>query len=274
MDVFCLAKKLYESILVLIKKAENIERRNGGQAMPDIRDIKNDLIKDKEIAQQMIKEIKESVELNPGERRKLEEQIRELQENEADNQKRIARLEKEILRQDGRIDELSENLDGFRVQLAATETKLVETQNELSDTRNLNEMTVSELKRMENALKTGQVAFDFEKDLATYIYPHDKKFGTRKIFTQMKRWLKEKKETIQGREANERWNALQEEFSWTEEHERVFFKLLESRKEFAHPVLDRNEAQSQIPDDYTDDEKRCIEVIVNMVERVNILMQQ
>ena len=246
MDVFCLANNLFESTLAQIKKIEDIERQNGGQAMPDIRDLKNDLIKNKEIAQQMIKEINESVELNPEERGKLEEQIRELQENEADNQKRIAQLEKEILRQDGRIEELSENLA----------------------------VTRNGLKKMENALKTGQIAFDFEKDLATYIYPHDKKFGTRKIFTHMKRWLEEKKDTLQGREANERWNELQKEFSWTEEYERVFFKLLESRKEFAHPVLGRDEAQSQIPDDYTDDEKRCIEVIVNMVERVNILMQQ
>ena len=243
MDVYFLAKNLYERCLAQIKKAENIEQQNGGQAMPDILDLKNDLIETKEIAQQIVNE---SVKLNPAERRKLEEQIRELQENEAYNQKRIAQLEKEILRQDGRIEELSENL---------AETK-------------------NGLKKMENALKTGQVAFDFEKDLATYIYPHDKKFGSRKIFTQMKRWLEEKKDTLQGREANERWDVLQKEFSWTEEHERVFFKLLESRKEFAHPILDRDEAQSQIPDDYTDDEKRCIEVIVNMVERVNILMQQ
>ncbi len=246
MDVYCLAKNLYESSSAQIKKVESIERENGGQAMPEIRDLKNDLFKNKEIAQQMVKRINESVKLNAEEREKLEEQIRELQENEVYNQKRIAQLEKEILRQDGRIEELSENLA----------------------------VTRNGLKKMENALKTGQIAFDFEKDLATYIYPHDKKFGSRKIFTQMKRWLEEKKDTLQGREANERWDALQKEFSWTEEHERVFFKLLESRKEFAHPVLDRDEAQSQIPDDYTDDEKRCIEVIVNMVERVNILMQQ
>ncbi len=90
----------------------------------------------------------------------------------------------------------------------------------------------------------------------------------------MKRWLEDKKDTLQGREANERWNALQGEFSWTEEHERVFFKLLESRKEFAHPVLGRDATESQIPDDYTDDEKKCIKDIVDMVERVNILMQQ
>ncbi len=187
MDVLCHAKNLCERFTVQINKTANIEWQNVEQIRARIQELKRDLIKNKEIAQEMIKEINESVELNPKERRKLEEQIRKLEENEADDQKRFAQLEKEIFAQDSRIEKLSENLNGFRVQLAVTENKLEETQNELTDTRNDlmktkndHEMTKNELKRMESALKTGQIAFVFEKDLATYIYPHDKKFGPAK----------------------------------------------------------------------------------------------
>jgi hypothetical protein len=170
----------------------------------------------------------------------------------------------------GTQDELRET----KTYLEAIRNELTETNNVLTKTQSDNELTKKELKKMESVLRTGQIAFDFEKDLATYIYPHDKKFGSCKIFTNMKKWLEEKKDTQQGSEANEKWNALQVEFSWSNEHERVFFKLLESRKEFAHPVLNRNAVQSQIPDDYTDEENKCIKDIVGMVERVSILMQQ
>ena len=68
-------------------------------------------------------------------------------------------------------------------------------------------------------------------------------------------------------------NALQSEFSWSSEHERVFFKLLESRKQFAHLVVDRDAVQSQISDDFTDEEKTHVRDIVNIIKRVNELMQ-
>jgi hypothetical protein len=49
----------------------------------------------------------------------------------------------------------------------------------------------TKLKEMEGALQTGPIAFEFERDLAKYIYPHDKKFSSRKIFTNMKKWLED-----------------------------------------------------------------------------------
>ena len=198
-----------------------------------------------------------------------------------------------IFKQDERIEKLEENEQGFHTQLTLIQSNLEETRNELTATENdltetkydlaatksrlteaLNdhEQTKNKLKEIESTLHTGQIAFDFEKDLATYIYPHDKKFGSRKIFTNMKKWLEDKKDTVQGREANEKWDALKDEFSWSSEHEQVFFKLLESRKKGAHPDVDHNAILSQIPEDFNDKEKKCIKDIINIIEKVNELM--
>ena len=87
----------------------------------------------------------------------------------------------------------------------------------------------------------------------------------------MKKWLEDKKNTPQGQLANDRWNALQKEFSWSSEHEQVFFKLQACRSLTAHPQVDRDTLQSHIPDVFTDDEKEHIGDIIGMIERVNEL---
>ena len=134
-------------------------------------------------------------------------------------------------------------------------------------------VTQRELDKLKNSLQTGQLSFDFERDLAKYVYPEGKKLGSRKIFTTMKKWLEDKRGTQQGDAANKKWDDLKKEFSWSDEHEKVFFKLLECRKEFAHPA--RDAAEMQIPDDFqfTDEEKRCIKTIDDMIERINQLME-
>ncbi len=61
MNVLPLATNLYDSVMKQIDKAEYIEQQNVGQVTPEIRDLKNELIENKEI----IKKIKESAEMNP-----------------------------------------------------------------------------------------------------------------------------------------------------------------------------------------------------------------
>ena len=282
MDVLILARQLKDRFISLISKTEGIERENSERLREKIREMKCELIQNQAITQQIIDRFSvRPIDLNVGEREELKEQIRNLEENEAYSQKQIAQLEGEILGQDKRIEHLTKKVSGFEFQLTETKNnlevtrnELVDTINELTRTQNDHEITKKKLKEIEDALKTGQIAFNFEKDLATYIYPHDKRIGSNKIFTNMKRWLEEKKDTPQGEEANQKWQALKTEFSWTSEHERVFFKLLESRKEVAHPSFDGDVAQSQIPDDFTDEEKKCVQDLVKMIERVNILMQE
>ena len=231
MEVLHLAEKLCSRIKDRIEKTEYVERAYVGDVTSKIKlqDLKSEMIKDREIAENMVQEIKKSNEpLNPKRKKELEDKIKELEEK--------------ITEQDDKIKDL--------------ETKLSAVQADLDE--------------LKNSLRTGQLSFDFEKDLATYIYPEGKKIGSRKIFSAMKSWLKKKKHTSQGQASNKKWNDLKTQFSWSEKHEQVFFKLLEYRREFAHPVRDADEFQ--IPDDFTNEEKMCIRTINNMIERVNELM--
>ncbi len=72
MNVHPLATNLCERVMMQINKTERIERQNVGQVTPEMRDLKNELIEIKEIAQQIIEKIEESVEMNLEERRMLE----------------------------------------------------------------------------------------------------------------------------------------------------------------------------------------------------------
>ena len=247
-------RKLTEIFSVLLKESERIKERDLAET------IKDEIIKGEGIVHEISKKFHQSDELNSKEKLEMEKEIRNLkkkvteleakmkilEEDEADNKKQIACLEHDLRQKDVQIIKLNEKVE-------RGETKF---------------------KEMENALQTGQIAFEFEKDLAKYIYPHDKKFSSRKIFTSMKKWLEDKKDTKQGREANERWKALKDEFSWSSKHEEVFFKLLESRRKYAHPAVDQSGARFSIPDCFTVEEKKCIEVINKMIERVGILLQQ
>ncbi len=157
------------------------------------------------------------------------------------------------------IERLKDENKNLRGKVAEHDIQLKATQNELNE--------------MKSDLETGQIAFDFEKDVAKYIYPEGKKLGSRQIFTNMKKWLEKNKDTTDGHEANTKWTDLQREFSWSDEHEGVFLKLLKHRRIIAHPVVDREAIQLRFPDDFTDQEKKCIKDIIAMTERVNELMQ-
>ena len=231
---------LIESINTLLKVSESIEQQKGvgEQTMSKAQKIKDELTKNKEILQEM-DELCKSDGLYGKEKLQLEEEIRNLKG-------KVAKLEEDLRRKDEEITLLKGKVERHE----------------------------NKFKEMESSLQTGQIAFEFEKDLAKYIYPGDKKFSSRKIFTNMKKWLEDKKDTQQGREANERWNALKDEFAWSSEHEEVFFKLLEFRRKFAHPACDQNMAPFPIPDCFSHKEKKCIQVINKMMERVSLLLQQ
>ena len=131
MDVLFLAKKLLEEIVIQIKKAENIERLNSGQVMQEIQDLKNDLLKNKEITQQIIVGINGAAVINlekvkklEGEVEMLKEKIKILEENDDDQQTRVARLEKELFGKDGQIAKLNERLERHEIRLRQIEDAL------------------------------------------------------------------------------------------------------------------------------------------------------
>ena len=158
MDVRCYIKKLNENINILMNDSESIE-----QPASISQKIKDGLANSKEIVNEISRKLYKSDELNGKEKCELEEEIGKLSE-------KIKELENELLRKEKQITELNKKVERH-------ETKL---------------------KEMESALQTGQIAFQFEKDLAKYIYPHDKKFSSRKIFTNMKKWLEERKTQNKG----------------------------------------------------------------------------
>ena len=60
MDVLTLAKKLSERLTTRIDTVKNIEAQNGEQNINGIPDLKSDLIRDKEMAQEIIQKINDS----------------------------------------------------------------------------------------------------------------------------------------------------------------------------------------------------------------------
>ena len=228
-----LARTLHGSITNDVHKVKNIERKHPGEVAAELQDLREDLTKNEGRASELV------VHIEVERERHTEEQIR------------IGNLENLVCGMDDNIKKLN--------------GKLQEHEKEHSVLQN-------ELSRLKNSLHTGQIAYQFEKDLAKYIYPDGKKFGSRQVFTKMKDWLENKKNTPQGREAEKKWNALKTEFKWSTEHENVFFKLLRSRIEFAHPTVDWNLARAQIPDNFTEQEKNCIIDIIAITERVNEMM--
>ena len=59
--------------------------------------------------------------------------------------------------------------------------------------------TQFELWQMKEALHTGQTAYNFEKDLAAYIYPPGTSITHGRIFSTLMDWLRENRVTPQGR---------------------------------------------------------------------------
>ena len=66
----------------------------------------------------------------------------------------------------------------------------------------------------------------FEKKLATLIYPPHTKVSFGEIFPDLMSWLDERKYTPEGRDSNRKWEAFVKEFNWTENHKKVFLKML------------------------------------------------
>ena len=147
MELLHLAEKLCSALKDRIEKTDRIERAYVGDvtSKKKLQNLKSEMIKDREIAENMVQEIKKANEpLNPKRKKDLEDKIKELEEK--------------ITEQDDKIKDLETNLSAVQ----------------------------ADLDELKNSLRTGQLSFDFEKDLATYIYPEGKKIGSRRVFSTMK----------------------------------------------------------------------------------------
>ena len=150
-------------------------------------------------------------------------------------------------------------------RFACLEKEMKAMQNQLTETRT----EQSKLMKMNTALHTGQTAYNFEKDLATYIYPQGTPITFGRIFTNLMKWL----ETPEGRESvgKQKWDAFRRQCNWSNKHKQVFFKMLECRRKPAHP--DEPDFTLPIPDNFTEDDKKYVEDIRKMTVELKELLK-
>jgi TolA-binding protein len=121
-----------------------------------------------------------------------------------------------------RHNDTEQQLDDMHIQAAHTQNQLNDTQNQLTETKD-------ELQEMKSCLHTGQTAYNFEEDLARYIYPPGTPVTYDQKLTTVINWLKENRNTPEGREANRKWEKLKNECGWFGDRQQRDV-LLEMRK--------------------------------------------
>ena len=121
---------------------------------------------------------------------------------------------------------------------------------------------VDELMKKNGNLEIARITNNFGYGLAGHIYPPRTKVMFGPIFANLMLWLDESKDTPEGREGNRKWRELKTEFIWLDEHEKVFYKMFTFSKTVDHQKVD---FQSTL----TDREKRCVDVIRRMSEKLN-----
>jgi hypothetical protein len=177
--------------------------------------------------------------------------------------------------QDTKITALKQNLQGTKRKADEMTMEAEKTENDISERIAHLEQSKQEFKtelmKIKTALHIGQTAYNLEEDLATYIYPPGTARTHDKVFTTLMKWLQEKRDTPEGREGNKKWAQLQLqcEFQWSTRHKDVFFKMLKSRINPAHPEVDY---ELPIPGNFTRHEKKCLEDIRKMTIRLNKLV--
>lgn len=126
------------------------------------------------------------------------------------------------------------------------------------------ETGMEELMKMKTDLHMGQVACNFERDLACYIYPRGtpRTYDDRRIFSNLMKWLQENKKNPNGQEPNKRWDDLVNEFGWTDRHKSVFLKMVGWRNQAAHPRF--VDLGLPIADRFEVDERSLAEGILKM----------
>lgn len=151
-------------------------------------------------------------------------------------------------------------------------SEVVQFENEVNEDRNritrleawlINlQREVDSLKTKNKNLNIAQITNNFEFDLAAHIYPPDTKVTFSPIFPNLLLWLEENKEKPEGVEGNRKWHAFVKRFNWSEEHEKVFYKMIKFTKEINHENVDFHTR-------FTNKEKLYVDDICEMSKRLN-----
>ena len=240
MDIHGSATKIYKRLESHIKQVQNIQQRCNGETKVSLQALLCELTESKNKTEEMISQMN-SEKFSLEERRKMLEKIKFLEDKVKNYEDQLDQLEKKIA-------QLMTDNKNFETQLAATQ---------------------SEVTKLKSALHARQFAYDFENDLAKYIYPATKIYGSRQIFTKMRQWVNKKDDNPERREAKAKWEDLKRDCSWSDEYNEVFGELVKSGIKIAHPEVDSTTALTS----RTELEKRCIEAMIRMTDKVNELMK-
>ena len=121
--------------------------------------------------------------------------------------------------------------------------------------------------KMEAALHTGQTAYNFENDLAAYIYPPGTAITHGHTFTNLMDWLRKNRRTRDGKKGNNKWRKFKEKFGWSHRHKAVFLKMVKCRLPYAHPTP--IDFTLPIPGIFSSGEKEHVEDIRKMAKWLN-----
>ena len=128
-------------------------------------------------------------------------------------------------------------------------------------------------KGKEARLALGQVAYLLEAEIAKVVLPKVY-MGKTGVLKSMKHWLKDNSSKGKGKEAQERWEALQVKLEWKEDKHKMALSLLKGiRIKDAHPEpVNLKEARKQLREGgYIGDlyKKSCEEIIEMLVTLKN-----
>ena len=137
------------------------------------------------------------------------------------------------------------------------------------------ERDLAELKREMTSFKekcrNGFYAFEakpllqnFEENLALYVYPRGREFGKTAIFPSLMNWLDIRRNTRQGMDARNRWLQVQDELQLSQNHQGVLTKL----RNLLPYINQQLPVEEWNPVSFTEQEKRCIEDLHHLSERL------
>ena len=293
MDVLNSATKIHAELEGQIGKIKTIQQRSDGKMNDESKDLLCKLTETNDETKKMIEKIRNLVESDLEEKRILEKQIKDLQQQLLLYRENIAKLTKDNEKFETKLAAMQSDLAATQSDLAVTQSDLAATQSDLAATQSELAATRSDLAKkqselaaaqtalaagtdtkmteLESALHTGQIAYNFENDLAKYIYPASIIYGSQKIFTTMKQWLDHKQDSPEWQEANAKWISLKEQGMWMDEYDDIFVKFVKSRIKIAHPKIKRNAVQLETR---PEPEKRCIEAMLRITKLVNVRMKE
>jgi hypothetical protein len=148
-------------------------------------------------------------------------------------------IERKIGQKRGRRELQETTIPSLKFELRETKRKADEMVREAGRIAHLEAQMAEmqeEFREMKAALHTGQTAYNFEKDLAAYIYPLGTYVRHGRIFSNLMNWLEANRNTPEGREGNRKWKDLKRQFGWSDyTHRAVFLKMVQCRQPYAHP---------------------------------------